>query len=203
MASPNYQAALWSIVDATRDIAKRKNVPLNPDGWNVIAESVLNTFREADIRGLLSIQPDAVALAAQTINRHLDILAGARIAYLIARGEGEERPDTMVMIARGEAIVAQFAANTALGTFCRWPDPAETVRNYLASVPSGRVDINLPESATVRAMYFLKRSPHTHPVDDRPATARDEIMCLISNNDGIGDLDAGRGSRDGAEAGDA
>jgi hypothetical protein len=39
MTSANYQAALGSIVDATRDIAARKNVPLNPDGWKLLQDS--------------------------------------------------------------------------------------------------------------------------------------------------------------------
>jgi hypothetical protein len=203
MSSANYQAALGFVVEATRDIAERKNVHLDSDGWNAIAESVLNTFREADISGLLCVRNEAIALAAQTINRHLDILAGARVAYLLANAQGEEHPDTLIMIARGEAIVAQFAANAPMGTFYRWPEPAEAVRDYLTCAPSGRVDINLPGTATVRATYFLKRAPHAQPLDNRPVIPCDEIMCLISNNNGTGDLNAGRGSRNGAEAGDA
>lgn len=131
-----YESLLPLIADLLFRAGEKKNVALGPEECVVAARSILGDFHSKELQWLARGEPNALELAANAIDRTLDIIAAGRAFRVIAHLQGDESPDGDVIMAKARAAAGRFAANDATGAMFRWPDLVEIVAMLMAPRPT-------------------------------------------------------------------
>ncbi len=122
-----YDMALGTLIEAIPGIAERKNIPLAPEQYPVVARLALADYHPRDIRDLNRLRPDSVAFAANALHRALDVFFVAQVIRQKLTLAGREVPDMEQVLAAARGAIDGFVGNDADPTAFRWPDPARVI----------------------------------------------------------------------------
>jgi hypothetical protein len=151
-------SAVIAMAEATRNIAKVKNVTLEPGLDERLAAVAVDTLDAATLCRLMRAEPGATIGAAAIINRMLDICAASRVISLLWNIYGFENVDPAWAMTQAEAWMKNVGIANEIGdNRYRWPDAAGMVIAHYKARSYEPVRIQLPADYRMRAFYQVDR----------------------------------------------
>jgi hypothetical protein len=144
-----------AVAKAIAEIAAVKNIPITPDYAAALSACAVEAIAPDEVCHLLNLESAAVVVAAETINRMLDVIAATRVIHFMWELEGFDQLDTKKITAHAQQWMANTIANDAGDRRYRWPETAEMVIAYFKARSSGPVAVRYPEGRPMRALYSL------------------------------------------------
>src|SRR5260221_14783762 len=104
MAAKHHKLALLALTDCVHAAADRKHVRIAPAECALVAQRVIAALDVRDIDALARRRPDALDIAATSVERMLDLIVVLRAACLIMHLDGDGSPDLARAMAVAEEI---------------------------------------------------------------------------------------------------
>jgi hypothetical protein len=156
---PSYPHVLSEMTRAAIGLAKEKNVVASVERCAITARAAVDSFDADMLWRVARYEPAAIALAAASLNRILDMLAATRVIYCMWAVRGVDHLDHGDVVRQAEDWMRRLiVANDLPDRRLRWSDPVETVKTALGACAAGPVTVTMPEGQPLRVIHLYDPS---------------------------------------------
>ncbi len=128
-----YRDVLRALTPAVADVARFKNVTINPDMCTWMARRAMESLTADDMADLVKVVPHAVMRARLAISHTLDLFAAIQVGYIVIHTLGAEPPEPAEMLAVAENWIGS-GADPANPSDKIWPDLVEAAQQHVAAL---------------------------------------------------------------------